>query len=145
MPIRVEGFDDDINELISEVETRNQEIALTWLQAIMIGTPVDTGFHRNNWQMDFGSVNVRVEGSPPPSERQGQLLTSLPPLDGDSNARLRAAASFLESWNIDSGSIFIHNSGPAITRLDAGSSKQAKQGILDPATAAVRAKFGLAP
>lgn len=144
MPIRAEGFDDDLDELIIEVQTRNQEIALTWLQAIMIGTPVDTGFHRNNWQLDFGSVNARVEGSPPPSEQAGQALTSLPPLDGDSNARLRAAASFLESWNIDSGSIFIHNSAPAISRLDDGSSKQAPQGILDPATTAVRAKFGLA-
>jgi hypothetical protein len=143
MPIRAEGFDDDIDHLIEEVETRNREIALTWLQAIMSGTPVDTGFHRNNWQMDFGRVNARLEGEAPSGERRGEPLTSLPPLDGASSQRLRAAASLLESWGLGSGSIFIHNSGPAITRLDDGSSAQAKQGILDPATTAVRARFGL--
>lgn len=144
MPIRPKGFDDDIEALIVEVQTETRKIAFSWLQAIMIGTPVDTGFHRNNWHMDFGSVNARVEGSPPPSERQGATINALPPLDGDSNARLRAAARFLESWNIGQGSIFIHNSGPAIEFLDDGRSAQADQGILDPATAAVRAKFRLA-
>ena len=144
MPIRDDGFDDDIEALIDEVETETRKIAFDWLQAIMSGTPVDTGFHRNNWQLDFGAVNARVDGSPPPSERQGATITKLPPLDGNSNARLRVAAQFLESWEIDRGSIFIHNSGPAIEFLDDGSSAQADQGILDPATAAVRAKFGLA-
>jgi hypothetical protein len=70
-------------------------------------------------------------------------LEELPPLDGTSNARLREGAAFLEKWTVDQGSIFIHNSGPAIEYLDDGSSAQADQGILDPATAAVRAKFGL--
>ncbi|MGI9498545.1 MAG: hypothetical protein ACR2P3_00780 [Geminicoccaceae bacterium] len=142
MPIKATGFDKDIEALTVEVEREVQEIAFAWLQAIMIGTPVDTGFHRNNWHLDFGSVNVRVEGSAPASGRD-QALTSLPPLDGTSSGRLRAAASFLESWTIESGSIFIHNSGPAIEYLDDGSSAQADQGILDLATAAVRAEFGL--
>ncbi|MGI9462396.1 MAG: hypothetical protein ACR2OM_00540, partial [Aestuariivirgaceae bacterium] len=90
---------------------------------------------------DIGSINFRFEGSsvgPRPPTRE-----SLPSLDGDSNARINAAAQFLKQWKIDSGDIFVHNSGPAIEFLDEGSSKQAKQGILDPAVAAVRAKFGL--
>ena len=127
MPIRAEGSDDDIEALIDEVETENRKIAFAWLQAIMSGTPIDKGFHRNNWQMDFGSVNPRVEGSP----------TNVP------QGVEAAAAQFLESWTIDSGSIFIHNSGPAIGFLDEGSSQQAPQGILDPATAAIRGRFGL--
>jgi hypothetical protein len=143
MPIRADGFDDDIEALILEVETETRKIAFAWLQALMIGTPVDTGFHRNNWHLDFGSVNARVEGSAPPSGRD-QALAELPPLDGTSNGRLRAAAGFLETWTIQRGSIFIHNSGPAIEILDSGDgSAQASQGILDPATAAVRAEFGL--
>ena len=142
MPIRAEGFDEEIEKLTLEVETETKKIAFAWLQALMLGTPVDTGFHRNNWHLDFGSVNARVEGSPGPGS--GQALTSLPPLDGTSSGRLRAAAAFLESWNVGRGSIFIHNSGPAIEILDSGEgSAQARQGILDPATAAVRAEFGL--
>ncbi len=143
MPITPKGFDDDIEALIEEVETETRKIAFAWLQALMLGTPVDTGFHRNNWHLDFDAVNARVEGTPGPSS--GNPRTSLPPLDGANAGRLSAAASFLESWNIRRGSIFIHNSGPAIEILDSGEgSVQARQGILDPATAAVRAEFGLA-
>ena len=142
MPIRAEGFDKDIEALIDEAETEVRKVAFAWLQALMLGTPVNFGFHRNNWHLDFNSANLRVEGSPgPPREKP---LESLPALDGTSTGRLRAAAAFLESWNITTGSIFIHNSGPAILILDSGEgSKQAPQGILDPATAAVRAEFGL--
>ena len=97
MPITPKGFDDDIEALIDEVETETRKIAFAWLQALMLGTPVDTGFHRNNWHLDFDAVNARVEGSPLPSTRAA-ALDDLPPLDGTSNGRLRAAASFLESW-----------------------------------------------
>ena len=129
MPIRDDGFDDDIEALTAEIEEDVQKIALAWLQAIMSGTPVDKGFHRNEWHLDFGSVNARIEGSPEQP--------------GNTGARLRIAAQFLEGWTVDRGSIFIHNSGPAIEFLDEGSSQQAPQGILDPATAAIRGRFGL--
>ncbi len=142
MPLIPEGFDEDIENLKNEVAEDVRKIVFSWLQAAMIGTPVDTGFHRNNWQLDIGTLRPRVEGSSPQSTRTS-ALTNLPPLDGASNGRLKAAASFLGTWKIDSGDIFLHNSGPAIVHLDAGRSKQAPQGILDPATAAVRAKFGL--
>ena len=128
MPITSSGSDDDIKLLIEEAEVNTREVALAWLQAIMSGTPIDKGFHRNNWHIDFGSVNARVEGSP----------TNVP------QGTEAAATQLLETWTIDSGSIFIHNSAPAIVFLDEGSSKdQAPQGILDPATAAIRGRFGL--
>ncbi len=125
MPIRFEGTDKDIEALKADVEAEVKKIALTWYQAIITGTPVDTGFHRNNWQLDFGAVNPRVDGSP-----------ASPPQGTEP-----AAARFLEGWTIEAGSIFIHNSGPAIEYLDEGSSTQAPQGIIDPATAAVRGRF----
>lgn len=143
MPIRASGFDEEIERMVEEVQITTRRIGFAWYQAIISGTPVDTGQHRNNWHMDFGGVSARFDGSTAPSRRD-KPLSQLPPLDGTSNARLGAIAKQLETWKIDSGNIFIHNSGPAIFKLDSGEgSAQAKQGILDPATAAVRAEFGL--
>jgi len=140
MPITADGFDEDIEALKAEAETHVQKGAFSLLQGAMTGTPVNFGQHRNNWHADIASINLRFEGNPQgprPSTRE-----SLPPLDRESVAHLNAAATLLESWTLESGDIFIHNSGPAIEFLEDGSSAQAPQGILQPAIAAVRAKFG---
>ena len=126
MPITPKDTDQSIKTLTEDVEGDVREIALAWYRAIKSGTPVDTGFHRENWFADSGAVRARVRGSPESVPQGGDAVS----------------ARSIQSWRLGSGSIFIHNSAPAIVFLDEGSSAQAPQGILDPAFAAVRSRFG---
>lgn len=119
MPIVPKNFDRDLKAFEAEFETDVRRVIVTLDQAIVSGTPVDTGRARANWFMDFGSVSDR-------------LTSSLgAPNTGRGNA-----------WKSGDGNVFIHNSVDYIIYLDAGSSAQAPQGIVDPAIAAVRARFG---
>jgi len=115
--IQVIGIDQDIQQLEADIEADTRKIGLQLLQVLLVSTPVDTGYARGNWQVDFGTISPRVEGSrdaPPGVPTGGQIAI----------------------WQISAGPIIIHNSVEYIEFLDAGSSAQAPQGIIDPAIAA---------
>ena len=120
MPIRVRGIDKDLGRFEAELEREARQIITVLDQAIIDGTPVDTGRARANWFMDFGSAPDRITSS----------FTAPDPSRGN-------------AWTVGAGNVFIHNSVEYIIYLEEGSSKrQAPQGILDPAFATVRGRFG---
>ena len=119
MPIRLIDKRQVLDQFIRELEDEVRAIAVTLDQAIVSRTPVDTGRARANWFMDFGSVRVRTTDA----------------VSSPDTSRARR-------WRLGQGNIIIHNSVDYIEFLDDGSSAQAPQGIVDPAFAAVRARFG---
>lgn len=128
MPITVRGLDQDIRRLTDELEREIRQIIVATDQAVVSGTPVDLGTLRANWLMDFGSVRARTTTS-----------TAIPD------------TSRGNAWNFGDGNIFIHNSLDYAPVIDAGrgvrdgqlrGSEQAPQGIIDPAIAQIRARFG---
>lgn len=123
MGIKVINQQAELTRFLGEIDADILEIHGFMLQVLQVRTPAVTGFHRGNWIPEKGGVSPRVRGSrkAPPSR--------LPPLRTFDIRRDR--------------SIFIHNSGPAILRLDGGLPFTAKapQGITEPAFADVRARY----
>lgn len=128
MPIRVRGVNQDLQALNAELERDVREVIVTLDQAIVSGTPVAEGTLRANWFMDFGNVQERTTTS------------TAEPDTSRGNA-----------WTIGAGNAFIHNSLEYAPVIDAGrgfrdgqfrGSEQAPQGIIDPAIAQIRARFG---
>ena len=115
MPIRMRGKEEGLRQVSTEIEQDFRKILIAFDQAVVSGTPVDTGRARANWFMDFGAVRARTTGTltAPDTSRAGR-------------------------WNLADGNIYFHNSVEYIIYLDQGSSAQASQGILDPANAAIR-------
>ena len=122
MPIEVRGLAADLKLLDSDAAKFVSELVVFAFQAIISVTPVDTGNARGNWIPQIGGVTGRVIGS----------RTNPPPVQSDGPIR---------GWKVGRGSITIHNSVEYIQSLDQGSSAQAPQGIVDPAIAAVEARF----
>ena len=121
--MRVEGVDAAIEQIKADVSKIVREFGIVLFQALVSGTPVETGYARGNWLIDFGRENLRTIGSresPPGVPTGGQVAT----------------------WRIDSGSLVFHNSVEYIAELDRGSSAQAPQGMVDPAIAAATSSFG---
>lgn len=128
MPIRQKNTKRDLAANGKEIERDFRKILVAADQAIVSGTPVKTGRLRANWFMDFGSVEEKTTQS----------------LNAPNTSRGNA-------WNLTDGNVFIHNSLTYAAVIDAGrgfrdgqlrGSEQAPQGILDPAIAAIRARFG---
>lgn len=128
MPIRVRDSAAERRAFNAELERDTRRAIVALDQAIVSGTPVDTGRLKANWFMDFGGSPVRTTASlAVPDTNRGN------------------------AWNLGDGNVFIHNSLEYAFVIDAGrgfrdgqlrGSEQASQGILDPAIAAVRARFG---
>jgi len=117
VPVRVEGIPETIANITKDIEDHVRLLGISLFQALVSGTPVDTGYARGNWLIDFGRENLRTIGSresPPGVPSAGQV----------------------DAWRIDQGNLVFHNSVEYIVYLDAGSSAQAPQGIVDPAIAA---------
>jgi hypothetical protein len=119
MPIRMIGKDEDIRLVVQDIETAFNRFLIAFFQAVVSGTPVDTGFHRGCWLIEYGRFVARVVGSranpgPVPSATQAGV------------------------WRATAGNIFVHNSGVAIDLLEDGLSAQAPQGMLGPALAGTR-------
>lgn len=128
MPIRVRGTDRELRAFNTELERDVRQVIVALDQAIVSGTPVDEGPLRANWFMDFGNVRPRTTtGTGAPSTDRGN------------------------AWIVGDGNVFIHNSLDYAPVIDAGrgfrdgqlrGSEQAPQGIIDPAIAQIRARFG---
>lgn len=127
MAIRVTGIPEAKKAIEAYIEKNVQRLGTLVYQGVVNFNPVDTGYSRFNWHIDIGSLNLRVAGIRPES--------GSPPLPAPSGAR------FIAAWTLASGSIFIHNSVDYVAYLDAGSSPQARQGIVDPAVSAAVGQF----
>jgi hypothetical protein len=119
MPIRMIGKAEAVTLVTDALEATFNRFLLAFFQAVVSGTPVDTGFPWGCWLIEFGRFVARVVGSranpgPVPSATQAGV------------------------WRATAGNIFVHNSGVAIDLLEDGLSAQAPQGMLGPALAATR-------
>ena len=133
MPIRMVGKDQDLARIKQELEKEFIDFLLEFYAVVTRTTPVDTGYARVNWLIDFGRIVARLVGTRPNvrgrAPRSGALIAA-------------PTGQLLTTWKIEAGNVFIHNSVDYIVFLDEGSSPQADQGILDPALAATRGLLG---
>lgn len=128
MPIVAKNFQASVDKVTEDFEREIRQIIVALDQAIVSGTPVDTGRLKANWFLDFGAARGRTTTSTAaPNTSRGNV------------------------WTVKDGNVIIHNSLEYAVVIDAGrgfrdgqlrGSEQAEQGILDPAFAAVRARFG---
>lgn len=91
------------------------------------GTPVDTGWARANWLVNVGTPFLAVIGA----YERGKK-TAVPTGTG---------VGSIATYKLGMGKVFISNNVPYITRLNAGSSKQAPAGFVQ--AAILRALLGL--
>ena len=125
MPMRLTGKDEAIRLVTDDIETAFNRFLLAFYAAIQSGTPVDTGYHRLNWLVEYGGFVARVVGTRP----------------ARGSAEIPAPAYPAGVWKVTSGSVFFHNSAPVIKLLEEGiqpTARQSPQGILGPALAAIR-------
>jgi hypothetical protein len=88
------------------------------------GTPIDTGFHRANWDSAIGVVPNR-----PPTI--GEAEANANPGAGHAAANAAQERTAEGAATLKVGQIlYVANSGPAIGRLEFGWSKQAPNGMI---------------
>lgn len=88
------------------------------------GTPIDTGFHRANWDSAIGVVPNR-----PPTIDEATAKAN--PGAGKAAAQSAQERTALGAAGLKVGEIlYVANSGPAINRLEFGWSKQAPSGMI---------------
>ena len=117
--LQIERFE---SELPEQHRQRTQEIALDTLSGIVEGTPIDTGFAVNNWNVsldmpDFTTAKVR----PAPLTRA--LIT------------MQNLKAFQD--------VYIANGALYISELEDGHSDQAPYGMVDVTLVHIRSKYGL--
>ena len=120
----IESFSDDI-EGGEEWSKFVRGIGIEWMRLIVFGTPVVTGETRGAWVLTFDTPSV---GNPAKARRAARAIS-------DGNARMNTYAGFRN--------VYITNNKPWILKLDAGSSAQARAGILDVATQFLRQSLNL--
>lgn len=115
--VRAEGIEDAVSKVV-------RKVALLVDTGVVLGTPVDTGRARANWQVSVGRPAEGVLPAPP-SPSVGQ------------QAALKQAQTALASYAGGEGvEIHITNNLPYIRRLNDGWSKQAPAGFVETAVAA---------
>lgn len=99
-----------------------REVALAVDSAVVLGTPVDTGRARSNWQVELNSAPSGVVDSHGGNAAQSSM---------------DKAAEKIETYDGDTHtSIHITNNLPYIGRLNDGSSAQAPSGFVEAAVEA---------
>lgn len=117
--VLAQGIPENVNAVV-------RKTALAMVQTLVLGTPVDTGRARGNWQ-----VNLKTPAT--------GIVTGTPKSAGDSVGVPGAAGSFAitnavrATSGFDGGSIFITNNLPYIVPLNEGHSKQAPAGFVETA------------
>lgn len=91
------------------------------------GTPIDTGFHRANWDLAIGPIRPR-----PAPLTQADAEAQPGAAAAAAGARAREAADTLRTWR-PGDPVSMWNTGPAILRLEFGWSQQAREGMIRPA------------
>lgn len=86
-------------------------------------TPVDLGWARANWVPAIGAAFTGNSGAADPDE--GSVSAQ--------GARQQAAIAAMTAYKLGRGSVFISNNVPYISRLNAGSSRQAPAGFVQAA------------
>lgn len=102
--------------------------AIAGSNALVIGTPVDTGRARGNYVITIGAPRFQVSDN----------------LDPSGSGTLQQAQSVVSQWKVGKGPIFITNSLPYIERLDNGYSQQAPNGMSKAAILAMKRQLAVA-
>jgi len=104
---RIQEFADAIGVACDEL---TRQTVLACFRGVREETPVDTGFHRANWQIEAGSMNRgAIPLNSPPTAQEMKIMTHPSP----------------------SGRVWwIFNNGPAIKRLEYGWSKKKPNGMV---------------
>ena len=97
-----------------------KSLSLQLLRLIVMGTPVDTGRARGNWQL---AINSPQGGTTERTDKAGDAVLA------DANAALVAVKDFEAIW--------LSNNLPYILRLEEGSSSQAPEGFVAKAIDAI--------
>lgn len=111
---------------IGNVNRRMRRAAIAADQAIVLGTPVDTGRARANWIVSIGSPDLTTNDNTDPG--------------GD--AAIQQGVATINGWKVGRGSIFLSNSLPYIVPLEEGSSAQAPNGMTKFAIQAAETELG---
>lgn len=105
-------------------------------QAVVIGTPVDTGRLRANWLVGIGTAPA---GEIPFAEgKDGSTKGEA------TNSALASGRETIGTYRLGRGAIFITNNVAYAAIIDAGSSAQAPQGMTARAVLAARKQLGSA-
>lgn len=110
------GIPENVAELMGKV-------ALSVDQAVVLGTPVDTGRARSNWIVSRGAPDSRTRSPYSPGNKLGLGET------GNLSGALDQAKGEVNAFKLSDGSIWISNNLKYIGKLDAGGSRQAPAGI----------------
>lgn len=113
-------IDEAIKGLVGNVSEQVGKMAFASFQAVVVGTPVDTGRARGNW--------IPAIGKPP--------TRPVPTLDKSGTAGLGNAKTLFARYDLGDGKIFIVNNLPYIQRLNEGHSQQAPAGFVQRAVLA---------
>lgn len=108
-------------QLEKDWEKFAKKLALDLLVLLVKGTPVDRGVARNAWLVEF---DFPPAGAPEIADRSGSQAIRA------GTAKILSLKGYRTIW--------LGNNTAYILALDAGHSRQARQGILDPALAALR-------
>ncbi len=110
----------------ANVKTGLKETVLVIDQALVTGTPVDTGRARSNWVVGLGLSTRAIDAYVPGEE--GSTAGA------NAQAALKQAKDFLDGT--DASVIYISNNLPYIQYLNEGSSSQAPAGFVEAAVEA---------
>lgn len=119
MTVLAKGLGRNVNQL-------TRKVALAADQALVLGTPVDTGRARSNWQVSLGQ--------PAAGERDPYAAGQALGINEGANAQAAIAqgAGVIGSRS-EGQSVFISNNLPYIERLNDGWSAQAPAGFVEDA------------
>jgi hypothetical protein len=114
----------------TELAKAMQDVTIAVDQAVVLGTPVDTGRARSNWIVSRGSATSKKIAPYAPGSKLG-LGES-----GNLQGALDQAKGEVAAYKLSDGDIYISNNVHYIGLLDGGSSAQAPLGITEIGVAA---------
>lgn len=103
-----------------------RKAALVTGSSIIMGTPVDTGMARGNWQSSIDSP----------------ILSEIDRLDASGSQAISDIGTISARFKNDNHSIWLTNNLPYINRLNTGWSKKADAGYVERAIEGVALQFG---
>jgi hypothetical protein len=133
--VDVRGFTKELDRFVSHFEedvwpTFVKKIALELLRAIVMGTPVDSGRARGNWQLTIGS--------PAAGEKDRKIAPGVPVMSGAAAAQSPGVAGDVEVEALtrlraysNFENIYLTNNLPYIVFLEEGHSDQAPLGFAE--------------
>ena len=117
-----------MRELGRRVETNSPRLvrrtALAIDQAVVLGTPVDTGTARSNWQVEIGGPVTETREAAVPGQGGSSAAAN-------AQAAIEQGREVIDTYRGEGQEIYISNPLPYIGRLNDGSSAQAPAGFVE--------------